>query len=155
VARIEVPNPGGRLKPGMYATVGIESRTEPVLSVPSSAILHTGTRGVAFMDMGEGRLMPMVVTTGRAGDARVEILAGLSAGDRVALSAQFLLDSESNLMEAMQAMMVQLGRSGAEMEGMETGGMEGMEGADPDSMGAGGRRDSLAAPDTAGPRGRR
>lgn len=127
-ARIELPNPDGRLLPGMYATVHIESRSEePVLSVPSSAILHTGTRDVAFMDMGENRLMPMVVRTGRAGNQRIEILEGLSEGDRVATSAQFLLDSESNLMEAMQAMMAQMGRSDeGDMEEMEE--MEGMEG---------------------------
>ena len=120
VARIEVPNPRGRLRPGMYATVRIENRTAPVLSVPASALLHTGTRAVAFMDMGRNRLMPMVVETGRAGDDRVEVLSGLEAGDRVATSAQFLLDSEANLMEAMRAMMAEMGR--VDMEG--TGGME-------------------------------
>jgi len=129
-ARIELPNPDGRLRPGMYATVHIESRSEePVLSVPSSAVLHTGTRDVAFMDMGENQLMPMIVRTGRVGNERIEILEGLSEGDRVATSAQFLLDSESNLMEAMQAMMAQLGRSDAgDVEGMDA--MEGMEGTE-------------------------
>ncbi len=112
VARIEVPNPRGELRPGLYATARIESRTEPVLSVPASAILHTGTRSVAFMAMGEDRLMPMVVETGRAGDDRVEVLGGLEPGTRVATSAQFLLDSEANLMEAMQAMMAEMGRAG-------------------------------------------
>jgi multidrug efflux pump subunit AcrA (membrane-fusion protein) len=112
VARIEVPNPGGQLRPGMYATVRIESRTEPVLSVPTSAVLHTGTRSVVFMAMGENRLMPMAVETGRAGDERVEVLGGLEPGTRVATSAQFLLDSEANLMEAMQAMMAEMGRAG-------------------------------------------
>jgi Cu(I)/Ag(I) efflux system membrane fusion protein len=112
VARIEVPNPGGELRPGLYATARIESRTEPVLSVPASAILHTGTRSVAFMAMGEERLMPMVVETGRAGDDRVEVLGGIEPGTRVATSAQFLLDSEANLMEAMQAMMAEMGRAG-------------------------------------------
>ncbi|MFQ5679939.1 MAG: efflux RND transporter periplasmic adaptor subunit [Gemmatimonadota bacterium] len=159
VARVEVPNPRGRLKPGMYATVGVENRTEPVLSVPSSAILHTGTRAIAFMDMGENRLMPMVVETGRVGDERVEILSGLSGGDRVALSAQFLLDSESNLMEAMQAMMAQMGRAGIEgmeMEGMdmgETEDTEPMEGMGMDSIPMPGR-DSPAMPDTSRARGR-
>jgi len=161
VARVEVANPGGRLRPGMYATVRVENRTGPVLSVPASAILYTGTRGIAFMDMGENRLMPMVVRTGRTGDERVEILSGLSEGDRVATSAQFLLDSESNLMEAMQAMMAQLGSAG--MEGAEMEGMEGMEGMDMDSVDAmdmdsadvGGARDSSAARDTSGGRGRR
>jgi multidrug efflux pump subunit AcrA (membrane-fusion protein) len=123
-ARIELPNPGGRLRPGMYATVRIESRSaEPVLSVPSSAILHTGTRDVAFMDIGDNRLMPMIVRTGRVGDERIEVLEGLSEGDRVATSAQFLLDSESNLMEAMQGMMAQLGRTATD----DPEGMEGMD----------------------------
>jgi len=156
VARVEVPNVRGRLKPGMYATVRVENRTEPVLSVPSSAILHTGTRGIAFMDMGENRLMPMVVRTGRTGDERVEILSGLSAGDRVATSAQFLLDSESNLMEAMQAMMVQMGRAGMEMEmeGLEDMEMDTIGGDTMDAMDTGGG-DSSAARDTAGGRRRR
>lgn len=141
VARIEVPNPDGQLRPGMYATVRIENRTDPVLSVPASALLHTGTRAVAFMDMGRSRLMPMVVQTGRVGDERVEVLSGLEAGDRVATSAQFLLDSESNLMEAMQAMMAQMGQGG--MEGRDMEGMEGMEGMD--SMPGGDARDSVPA----------
>ncbi len=143
VARIEIPNPRGELKPGMYATVRIESRTGPVLSVPSSAILHTGARDVVFMEVGGNRLMPMVVETGRVGDERVEVLAGLEPGARVATSAQFLLDSESNLMEAMQAMMAQMGRVG--MEEMEMEGMEGMEMEGMDSMPGGGPRDSVPA----------
>lgn len=157
VARVEVPNPRGRLRPGMYATVRIENRTEPVLSVPSSAILHTGTRGIAFMDMGGDRLMPMVVETGRAGDDRVEIISGLLAGDRVALSAQFLLDSESNLMEAMQAMMAQMGRAAMDMEGMDMEGMD-MDSMPEDSMGPGSMdmpgRDTPGASDTTRIRGR-
>lgn len=133
VARIEVPNPRGELKPGMYAMARIESRTGPVLSVPASAILHTGARSVVFMAMGENRLMPMAVETGRAGDERVEVLRGLERGTRVATSAQFLLDSEANLMEAMQAMMAEMGRAGE--DGMEMEGMEGMEGMDTDGSG--------------------
>lgn len=124
LARIEIPNPRGELRPAMYATVGIENRTEPVLTVPASAVLHTGTRVVAFMDMGQGRLMPMEIETGRTGDERVEVLSGLEPGTRVVTSAQFLIDSEANLMEAMQAMMAEMGR--VEMQGMED--MEGMEG---------------------------
>lgn len=121
-ARIEVPNPRGELRPGLYATARIESRTDPVLSVPASAVLHTGTRSVVFMAMGENRLMPMAVETGRTGDERVEILSGLDPGGRVATSAQFLLDSEANLMEAMQAMMAEMGRAGE--DGLEMDDME-------------------------------
>lgn len=127
-ARIEVPNPRGELRPGLYATARIESRTDPVLSVLASAVLHTGTQSVVFMDTGKNRLMPTVVETGRTGDQRVEILSGLDPGTRVATSAQFLLDSEANLMEAMQAMMAEMGRAGEgemEMEGMETDGAGG------------------------------
>lgn len=126
-ARIEVPNPRGELRPGLYATARIESRTDPVLSVPTSAVLHTGTRSVVFMAMGENRLMPMAVETGRTGDERIEILSGLDPGTRVATSAQFLLDSEANLMEAMQAMMAEMGRAGEdamEMDDMEMDDME-------------------------------
>lgn len=121
-ARIEVPNPRGDLRPGLYATARIESRTDSVLSVPSSAVLHTGTRSVVFMAMGENRLMPTTLETGRAGEERVEVLRGLEPGTRVATSAQFLLDSEANLMEAMQAMMAEMGRAGeddTEMDDME------------------------------------
>ena len=120
VARIEIPNASGRLRPGMYATVHVETETETVLSVPTSAILHTGVRDIVFMDMGDSRLMPVIVRTGRSGDERIEILSGLSEGDRVATSAQFLLDSEANLMEAMQAMMTQLGRTSAGTAGRDT-----------------------------------
>lgn len=147
-ARIEIPNPRGELRPGMYATVGIESRTEPVLTIPSSAVLHTGTRDVAFMDVGGGRLMPMVIETGRVGEEHVEVLSGLEPGMRVATSAHFLIDSEANLMEAMQAMMAQMGR--VEMEDMEMEGMEGMD-VPPEPVrdtGAVGARDTGAAGDT-------
>jgi multidrug efflux pump subunit AcrA (membrane-fusion protein) len=143
VARIEAPNPRGEQRPGMYVTARIESRTDPVLSLPATAVLHTGTRAVVFRRTGEDRLMPTGVETGRSGDDRVEILSGLEPGTRVAASAQFLLDSEANLMEAMQAMMAQMGRAGEgdmEMEGME---MEEMEGTDP--MPGGGPRDSAPA----------
>jgi membrane fusion protein, copper/silver efflux system len=131
VARIEIPNQSGRLRPGMYATVEVEIETGAVLSVATSAILHTGVRDIVFMDMGDNRLMPMTVRTGRSGDERVEILSGLSEGNRVAASAQFLLDSESNLMEAMQAMMVQLGQAGMDGAGeMDAGGEP--DGGEPD-----------------------
>jgi len=79
--------------------------------------------------------VPTVVETGRTGDERVEILSGLEPGTRVATSAQFLLDSEANLMEAMRAMMAEMGRAGED-------GMEMDEGMDRDGSGdasAGGR----------------
>ena len=128
-ARIALPNPGGRLKPGMYATVRLEKSLGEALAVPRSAVLMTGQKPVAFVDMGGGRLMPHEVTLGMSADDYVEVLDGLQPGQRVVTSAQFLLDSESNLAEVMRAMMAQMGLS-------DVGGMEGMEGMDMEGAGA-------------------
>jgi multidrug efflux pump subunit AcrA (membrane-fusion protein) len=108
-ARVVVSNSGGVLKPGMYATVRLTTPTRSALTVPSSAVLRTGERNVVFMDMGKGELMPMDVEVGRTAGDYTEILAGLEPGQRVVTSAQFLLDSESNLGEVMKSMMGQMG----------------------------------------------
>lgn len=104
-ARVAVENPGARMKPGMYATVRFTTPSRAVLSVPAAAIIRTGERAVVFVDMGDGRLMPHEIETGSVGDEFVEVLTGLEPGQRVVTSAQFLLDSESNLGEVMKAMM--------------------------------------------------
>lgn len=127
-ARVALPNPGGRLKPGMYTTVRLERSLGEVLTIPTSAVLRTGDRAIAFVDMGEGRLMPHELTLGLAADEYVEVMKGIEPGARVVTSAQFLLDSESNLAEVMRAMMAQMNLSDVGMEGME--GMEGNEGQD-------------------------
>jgi len=106
-ARVEVPNPIGMLKPGMYATVSLTTPTRRALTVPSSAILNTGDRTLVFMDMGHGELMPMDVVTGQTLGAYTEVVSGLEAGQRVVTSAQYLLDSESNLAEVMRSMIGQ------------------------------------------------
>lgn len=103
-ARVSVANSDGRLKPGMYATVLLSSPTRPALTVPRSAVVQTGERAVVFVDEGKGALRPVEVVTGRASGDFVEILSGLEAGQRVVTSAQFLLDSESNLAEVMKSM---------------------------------------------------
>jgi RND family efflux transporter MFP subunit len=123
-ARIALPNPGGRLKPGMYATVRLEKDLGRVLAVPRSAVLRTGESAVAFVDMGEGQLMPHELTLGMTGEENVEVLEGLRPGARVVTSAQYLLDSESNLAEVMRAMMAQMNLSDVEMD------MPGMDGRD-------------------------
>ncbi|MGH7549900.1 MAG: efflux RND transporter periplasmic adaptor subunit [Gemmatimonadota bacterium] len=121
-ARIALPNPGGRLKPGMYATVRFEKTLGEVLTVPRPAVLRTGEGAIAFVDMGGGRLMPHELTLGMAGEEYVEVLEGLEPGMRVVTSAQFLLDSESNLAEVMRAMIAQMNMS--DTEGMfDTEGM--------------------------------
>jgi multidrug efflux pump subunit AcrA (membrane-fusion protein) len=108
-ARVVVANSGSLLKPGMYATVRLSTPSRSALTVPSSALLRTGERNVVFMDMGNGVLMPMDVEVGRTAGDYTEILAGLEPGQRVVTSAQFLLDSESNLGEVMKSMIGQMG----------------------------------------------
>lgn len=107
-ARVEVPNPGGILKPGMYATVTLATPMHRTLTVPASAVLNTGDRTLVFMDMGDGTLMPMDVETGRTAGAYTEVLSGLDAGQRVVTSAQYLFDSESNLAQVMKSMIGQM-----------------------------------------------
>lgn len=108
-ARVALPNPNGVLKPGMYATVRMAAELGETLTVPASAVLHTGERAVVFVDMGEGELMPRELQIGVRGGDLVQVLSGVEPGARVVTSAQFLLDSESNLAEVMQAMMAQMG----------------------------------------------
>lgn len=103
-ARITVPNPGGLLKPGMYATVRLNTAGQLALTVPRSAAVQTGERALVFVDMGGGRLMPHTVQLGRAVSDYIEVLSGVQPGQRVVTSAQFLIDSESNLGEVMKAM---------------------------------------------------
>ncbi len=130
-ARIAVPNPDGRIKPGMYATVRLTSPAGPALTVPSAAVVNTGERSIVYVDLGSGRLMPLEVETGRVGGDYTEILAGVEPGQRVVTSAQYLLDSESNMAEVMRSM---IGMTGSgDMGGMEMEGME-MEGADMTGM---------------------
>lgn len=108
-ARIALPNPGGRIRPGMFATVVLEKALGETLTIPRSAVLRAGDKAVAFVDMGGGSLMPHELTLGLEGDEVVEVLAGVEPGARVVTSAQYLLDSESNLAEVMNAMMAQMG----------------------------------------------
>jgi Cu(I)/Ag(I) efflux system membrane fusion protein len=108
-ARISLSNPGGELKPGMYATVSLTVSMSDVLTVPASAVLYTGERAVTFVDMGDGSLRPQDVEVGMTSDDLVQVISGVEPGQRVVTSAQFLLDSESNLAEVMRAMMAQGG----------------------------------------------
>ncbi len=107
-ARIAVPNPTGFLKPGMYATVLVTTPLRRALTVPTSAIMNTGDRTLVFVDMGGGALMPHVVVPGRVAGDYTEIISGVGPGQRVVTSAQFLLDSESNLAEVMKGMIGQM-----------------------------------------------
>jgi Cu(I)/Ag(I) efflux system membrane fusion protein len=107
-ARVALANRGGLLKPGMYATVHVTAELGDVLTVPESAVLYTGERAITFVDMGDGSLMPHELEVGVRGEGIVQVLSGVEPGQRVVTSAQFLLDSESNLAEVMRAMMAQM-----------------------------------------------
>jgi multidrug efflux pump subunit AcrA (membrane-fusion protein) len=102
--RVELDNPKGELKPEMFADVTIHGRTRDVLQVPDDAVLESGTRNVAFVDLGEGRLLPREVTLGDRGSGVFEVKSGLAAGDVVVRGANFLVDSESRLKAAISAM---------------------------------------------------
>jgi Cu(I)/Ag(I) efflux system membrane fusion protein len=95
--RFDVDNADGQLRPGMYATVRIEHPLGEVLALPDEAVIDTGVRRVVFVEVAEGRFQPREVSLGRKGGDAYEVLGGLAAGERVAVSAQFLLDSESRL----------------------------------------------------------
>ncbi|MCB9764514.1 MAG: efflux RND transporter periplasmic adaptor subunit [Alphaproteobacteria bacterium] len=102
--RLEFENPGIRLKPGMFATVQIEyRRKDDTLAVPTEAILRSGERELVFVARDDGHFEPREVVTGLVGDRQLtEITEGLAAGERVVVSGQFLIDSESQLQEALR-----------------------------------------------------
>ena len=103
--RIELPNPGGRVRPGLFGTVRIAaSLGARGVVIPRQAALVTGDRQLVFVEAPDGRLMPRLVTLGVETDSLVEVRAGLRAGERVVATAAFLLDAESDLGAAMAAM---------------------------------------------------
>jgi Cu(I)/Ag(I) efflux system membrane fusion protein/cobalt-zinc-cadmium efflux system membrane fusion protein len=104
--RLEFENPDLRLKPGMFATVYIQyRRVDDVLAIPTEAILASGRRKIVFVSAGNGRFEPREIVTGLVGDRHMtEVLSGLEAGEQIVVSGQFLLDSESQLQEAIRKM---------------------------------------------------
>ena len=125
-ARISLANSGGLLKPGMYATVLLSTPSREALTVPTSAVVHTGARAFVFIDLGRGTLKSQDVELGASAGDYTEVLAGVEPGQRVVTSAQFLLDSESNLGEVMTSMM-SMGGSMGDMQGMVLKDMKGMD----------------------------
>jgi Cu(I)/Ag(I) efflux system membrane fusion protein len=95
--RIELPNPSGQLKPGMFASVNIINNPQSSLVVPEQAVIRTGTRNVVIVGREQGRFEPVVVQLGQSDGNKIAVLQGLKAGQRVVISGQFLIDSEANL----------------------------------------------------------
>ena len=112
--RFEIPNSHERLKPEMYANVEIKVHLGQKLVVPEGAIIDTGLRQLAIVDKGSGYFEPREVKVGAKVDNYYEVIKGLKAGERVVTSANFLIDSESKLKEAVAGM--------AGMPGMEHAG---------------------------------
>jgi membrane fusion protein, copper/silver efflux system len=103
--RVELANPGTRLKPGMYATVLIEAPVmERAVFVPRDAVMHSGTHAMVFVEESAGVFKVREVRVGSDDGGRTQILSGLLPGERVVNRANFLLDSESRLKDAMGAM---------------------------------------------------
>lgn len=103
-ARLELPNPDGTLRPGQYATAEISVDMGERLVVPAQAVQDTGERKILFVSKGDGLLEPREVHVGaRAGDD-VEVLHGVSEGETVVTSGNFLIDSESRLKAALEGM---------------------------------------------------
>ncbi|MGH0036004.1 MAG: efflux RND transporter periplasmic adaptor subunit [Myxococcota bacterium] len=105
--RIELPNPDGRLKPEMFGNTIIEGDPrQDAVAVPSRAVIRSGRRNLAIVALGEGRFAPRDIVLGlETDDGWSEVLEGLSAGERVVVSSQFLIDSESKLQEAIRSLL--------------------------------------------------
>jgi len=96
--RVVLANPGGLIKPGMYATLLFNaSLGRDLLNLPAEAVVQTGERNLVFLVAGDGALEPQEVTLGGRADGRIQVLSGVTAGQRVVASANFLIDAESRL----------------------------------------------------------
>lgn len=102
--RVELPNPGQVLKPGMFASVELAAAAgKSAVTVPNSAVIDSGTRRVVLVKAREGRFEPREVRLGARGEEYVEILEGIREGEEVVVAANFLIDAESNLKAAVGA----------------------------------------------------
>jgi Cu(I)/Ag(I) efflux system membrane fusion protein len=101
--RIELPNSDSVLLPDMYVDAEIDTGSpQPVLAVPESAILDTGSRQAVFVEKGQGRFEPRDVKLGHRGGGYIEVREGVAEGEPVVVSANFLIDAESNLKAALK-----------------------------------------------------
>ncbi len=97
-ARVQLANPGGRLVPGLFVTMQfMAERAETALLIPTEAVIQTGRRAVVMLVEADGRFAPVDVETGLETGGQTEVRRGLKAGQRVVVSAQFLIDSEASL----------------------------------------------------------
>ena len=102
--RIEIGNPGGLLKPDMFADVSLNIDLGSALLIPEGAIIDAGERKLAFVDLGEGRYEPREVTLGAKAESGFVVISGVTEGEKVVTAANFLIDSESSLRASVQSM---------------------------------------------------
>ena len=122
--RAEFANPGLQFRPETYVTVLIHTGGGRHLAIPKEAVIDTGTKQYAMIALPNGYFEPREIQVGQSSDEFYPLLGGLQEGDHIVTSAQFLIDSETNLKAAMQSM--------AGMPGMEPkGGAPAKAGAEP------------------------
>lgn len=95
--RVELPNPGQKLKAGLFAQVSLRGPQREALVVPADAVIRTGKRAIVYLSEQPGRYRPVEVEIGEQVDDRIVVRRGLSAGQQVVASGQFLVDSEASL----------------------------------------------------------
>lgn len=95
--RFTIPNPDGRLKPQMFTNVEVKIDLGKRLAIPDDAVIDTGTRQIVYVDKGDGYFEPREVMLGLRAEGLREVVMGLKAGEKVASSATFLIDSEAQL----------------------------------------------------------
>ncbi len=111
--RVELANPGLRLKPAMFAQVELAvGSSTPVLTVPDSAVIDTGTRRLVLVQVQEGRFEPREVLTRGRSDSFIEVTQGLREGEQVVVAANFLIDAESNLKAVVRNLGAAAGEAG-------------------------------------------
>lgn len=105
--RLELANPGGALRPEMFGNTTIQSSPrESVIAIPAEAVIRSGKRSLVIVALGEGRFSPRNISLGMdSGDGWLEVTDGLATGDEIVVSSHFLIDSESNLQEAVRKLL--------------------------------------------------
>jgi RND family efflux transporter MFP subunit len=140
--RAEFKNPGLEFKPNTYVTVTLKTAAGHQLAIPREAVIDTGTKRYAILAHPNGYFEPREVQVGTPAGDFLPVTAGLEAGDRVVTSAQFLIDSETNLQSAMQSMAMSM--PGMDMGGDKEGGTE--TGDDMKGMDMGGQKAPAPTP---------
>jgi Cu(I)/Ag(I) efflux system membrane fusion protein len=102
--RLEFPNESGELKPEMFGEVVLEGPSREGLRIPEDAVIHSGTKNVVFIALGAGKFAPRAVEVGTSDGSSVEVVNGLSEGEKVVVRANFLVDSESRLRASLASL---------------------------------------------------